>query len=302
MGLRTESRSPKPTDNIPTVHSSDTSKKANGTTDKNISCDNCTPASSNSVDSTSCLTNTPNIHINSIYVYNFSQDQQMGKNGSPFSTTRFQSPASSGGPICRICHEGDGREELVSPCRCAGTVGVVHKTCMERWLSTRCNPNDKCEICNYAFVTARSPKSIIEWIRSEENDGNHRRSLVGDVTCFILLTPLAIVSSYLCVEGAKKQVIWGNSLEAGCLMALATFLITIYFVWNVLTIRYHLKAYCIWRSRNQNVKLLRVQRVSTAAETSTNLEEVEAVPPETFDSTSPSVVIRIPDHPDLHRF
>ncbi|GIY75514.1 e3 ubiquitin-protein ligase MARCHF3 [Caerostris extrusa] len=224
---------------------------------------------STTVESTACLITPPRIHIGHVYVYNFTPEQS-SRNSSAFDTpiksTKYQSPAASSGPICRICHEGDVKEDLVSPCRCTGTVGLVHKTCMERWLSMRANSNDKCEICNYTFITARYPKSLLEWIRSDENNGNHRRSLMGDITCFMLLTPLAIVSSFLCVEGAKRQVIWGNSLEAGCLMALATFLITIYFVWNVLTVRYHLRSFLKWRLKNQNVKLLRVQRVSTAIE------------------------------------
>ncbi|GFY08901.1 e3 ubiquitin-protein ligase MARCHF2 [Trichonephila clavipes] len=134
------------------------------------------------------------------------------------------------------------------------------------------------------------------WIRSDENSGSQRRGLMGDLTCFLLLTPLAAVSSFLCVEGAKRQVLWGNSLEAGCLMALATFLITVYFVWNMLTIRYHMKIFLGWRLKNQNVKLLRVQRISTATDSSVNNYSVETMAPEVLASNgSPSVSITISD-------
>lgn len=261
-------------------------------------CANGSQVESNSIQSAACLITPPNIHISHMYVYNFTPDPK-GRNSSTFDTpvksSKYQSPAASSGPICRICHEGDGKEDLVSPCRCTGTVGLVHKSCMERWLSTRTNTNDRCEICNYTFVTARYPKSLLEWIRSDENSGSQRRGLMGDVTCFMLLTPLAIVSSFLCVEGAKRQVLWGNSLEAGCLMALATFLITVYFVWNILTIRFHLKIFLRWRLKNQNVKLLRVQRISTATESSTNYR-VETMSPEILASNgSPTVSITISD-------
>ncbi|PRD23737.1 UNVERIFIED_CONTAM: march2 [Trichonephila clavipes] len=156
-----------------------------------------------------------------------------------------------------------------------------------------------------------------KWIRSDENSGSQRRGLMGDLTCFLLLTPLAAVSSFLCVEGAKRQVLWGNSLEAGCLMALATFLITVYFVWNMLTIRfvkyligysnmdiiyvrqslrYHMKIFLGWRLKNQNVKLLRVQRISTATDSSVNNYSVETMAPEVQASNgSPSVSITISD-------
>ncbi|XP_035218496.1 E3 ubiquitin-protein ligase MARCH3-like isoform X2 [Stegodyphus dumicola] len=243
-----------------------------------------TPGKSPFKSSTASLFTPPNIHIGHMYVYNITPEQLDRNSLSPFESpinkipTKFQSPAASSGPICRICHEGDTKEDLVSPCRCTGTVGLVHLTCMERWLSTRYETNDKCEICNYTFATVRSPKSVLEYIRSDENL-MQRRSLMGDMTCFLLLTPLAVVSSFLCVEGAKKQVAWGNSLEAGCLMALATFLVTMYSIWNILTFRYHLKGYMRWRSRNQNVRLLRVQRVSTDDDScGNNLQGIQVIP------------------------
>lgn len=35
-------------------------------------------------------------------------------------TLKFISPAASSGPFCRICHEGDASEDLVSICKCSG--------------------------------------------------------------------------------------------------------------------------------------------------------------------------------------
>ena len=32
--------------------------------------------------------------------------------------------------MCRICHEADEEEELVSPCDCAGTMGMLHISCL----------------------------------------------------------------------------------------------------------------------------------------------------------------------------
>lgn len=77
---------------------------------------------------------------------------------------------SSPGPICRICHEGevicifswsrncssvsmyllfcvpgDKEEALLSPCNCSGSMLLVHKTCLEKWLST--SSTDHCELC-----------------------------------------------------------------------------------------------------------------------------------------------------------
>ena len=33
-------------------------------------------------------------------------------------------------PICRICHESAIFENLISPCRCAGSLGFIHNTCL----------------------------------------------------------------------------------------------------------------------------------------------------------------------------
>ena len=43
--------------------------------------------------------------------------------------------ASSLRPLCRICHlsgdiNGNGEDQLISPCRCAGTMQFVHTSCL----------------------------------------------------------------------------------------------------------------------------------------------------------------------------
>ena len=43
----------------------------------------------------------------------------------------------SSGVFCRICHDGDlDGDKLISPCSCSGSVGLIHKACIEKWLST----------------------------------------------------------------------------------------------------------------------------------------------------------------------
>ena len=61
---------------------------------------------------------------------------------------------------CRICHD-DG--DLISPCNCTGSVGLVHLTCLERWLST--DGKSSCEICMYEYQVVRKFKSCSEVIR-----------------------------------------------------------------------------------------------------------------------------------------
>ena len=68
-------------------------------------------------------------------------------------------------PICRICHCSSEEEELIQPCRCSGSVGYAHESCIRKWLvsSTR----SACELCNYEFKT--ETKRIID-IQKVKND------------------------------------------------------------------------------------------------------------------------------------
>lgn len=66
----------------------------------------------------------------------------------------------SDGPICRICHEGGSSEGLLSPCDCTGTLGTVHKSCLEKWLSS--SNTSYCELCHTEFSIERRPKPLKE--------------------------------------------------------------------------------------------------------------------------------------------
>ncbi|XP_074157449.1 E3 ubiquitin-protein ligase MARCHF2 isoform X2 [Sminthopsis crassicaudata] len=67
---------------------------------------------------------------------------------------------TSDGPICRICHEGSSGEVLLSPCDCTGTLGTVHKSCLEKWLSS--SNTSYCELCHTEFVVERRPRPFTE--------------------------------------------------------------------------------------------------------------------------------------------
>lgn len=67
---------------------------------------------------------------------------------------------SSDGPFCRICHEGANGESLLSPCVCTGTLGAVHKSCLERWLSS--SNTSYCELCHTEFAVEKRPRPLTE--------------------------------------------------------------------------------------------------------------------------------------------
>lgn len=62
------------------------------------------------------------------------------------------------GPQCRICLAGSSIENLTaSPCRCSGSMGHLHPSCLDQWLATR--GQHLCEICLHPL---RSPRNSID--------------------------------------------------------------------------------------------------------------------------------------------
>uniref|UniRef100_A0AAR2LUR8 RING-type E3 ubiquitin transferase n=2 Tax=Pygocentrus nattereri TaxID=42514 RepID=A0AAR2LUR8_PYGNA len=156
-------------------------------------------------------------------------------------------------PMCRICHDGGGQEELLSPCECAGTLGTIHRSCLEHWLSA--SSTSFCELCHFQFSVQRKARPLLEWLR---NPGlrQEKRTLFGDMVCFLLITPLATISGWLCLRGAVDHLHFSSRLEAVGLIALTVALFTIYLFWTLVSLRYHCRLYNEWRQTNQRVVLL----------------------------------------------
>ncbi|NXJ64411.1 MARH3 ligase, partial [Rostratula benghalensis] len=74
-------------------------------------------------------------------------------------TLATQSPFNDR-PMCRICHEGSSQEDLLSPCKCTGTLGTIHRSCLEHWLSS--SNTSYCELCHFRFAVERKPRPLVE--------------------------------------------------------------------------------------------------------------------------------------------
>uniref|UniRef100_A0A672YFM5 RING-CH-type domain-containing protein n=1 Tax=Sphaeramia orbicularis TaxID=375764 RepID=A0A672YFM5_9TELE len=153
-------------------------------------------------------------------------------------------------PICRICHEGGSSGDLLSPCECAGTLAMVHQSCLEHWLCT--SNSSHCELCHHHFTLERLPKTFSEWLCSPSIQ-QQRRTLYGDAACFLFITPLACVSGWLCVQGAM-DLYYTNGMEALGLLVLTLALFTIYVFWTV-SLRYHQHLFNTWKTTDQKVRL-----------------------------------------------
>lgn len=60
-----------------------------------------------------------------------------------------------------------------------------------------------------------------------------KRTLFGDMVCFLLITPLATISGWLCLRGAVDHLHFSSRLEAVGLIALTVALFTIYLFWTL---------------------------------------------------------------------
>jgi E3 ubiquitin-protein ligase DOA10 len=55
--------------------------------------------------------------------------------------------------ICRSCHEREPAGDLIAPCRCSGSVGKVHRACLDQWRAVSLNPDSftRCDICTTPY-------------------------------------------------------------------------------------------------------------------------------------------------------
>ncbi|XP_040436106.1 LOW QUALITY PROTEIN: E3 ubiquitin-protein ligase MARCHF3 [Falco naumanni] len=172
---------------------------------------------------------------------------------SVMRTLNTQSSPFNDQPMCRICHEGSSQEDLLSPCECTGTLGTIHRSCLEHWLSS--SNTSYCELCHFRFAVEHKPRPLVEWLRNP-GPQHEKRTLFGDMVCFLFITPLATISGWLCLRGAVDHLHFSSRLEAVGLIALTVALFTVYLFWTLVSFRYHCRLYNEWRQTNQQVILL----------------------------------------------
>uniref|UniRef100_A0A3B3Q3B6 Uncharacterized protein n=1 Tax=Paramormyrops kingsleyae TaxID=1676925 RepID=A0A3B3Q3B6_9TELE len=171
--------------------------------------------------------------------------------GPPLHAHVFNATHDVGTLFCRICHEGGGAEQLLSPCECSGSLASVHRSCLERWLTA--SSTGRCELCRFEFALERQPRPLTEWLHAPSMR-YQRRTLCGDALCFTFITPLASLSGWLCVRGAV-DLYHSSSMEAAGLLVLTAALLVIYLFWTTVSLRYHVHLFEMWRQTNQQVRL-----------------------------------------------
>lgn len=75
---------------------------------------------------------------------------------------------------------------------------------------------------------------IAQWLK-DPGPRSEKRTLLCDMACFLLITPLAAISGWLCLRGAQDHLQLKSRLEAVGLIALTIALFTIYILWTLVT-------------------------------------------------------------------
>ncbi|CAH8830395.1 unnamed protein product [Trichobilharzia szidati] len=166
--------------------------------------------------------------------------------------------SKTNGLYCRICLESSNSAEFISPCNCTGTIGILHKHCLERWLNI--SRSRTCEICGFKFEVSRCYPTFSEWIWFGGNgDGVHRRKhLWTDFICLLLMLPLLTLCAWLTVSSSQEEIgtnqrsfPW-QSFSLGLLCSL---LLVVFTIWLTFSVRYHHQSWKIWRVDNSYIVL-----------------------------------------------
>ncbi|XP_061174337.1 E3 ubiquitin-protein ligase MARCHF8-like [Saccostrea echinata] len=166
------------------------------------------------------------------------------------STQIFSLNSSVSEPVCRICHGTSNTEQLMSLCYCAGSIGLMHVSCLQRWLGS--SDKTQCELCHFNFAMERKPKPFYMYLSNPGTKGDRYR-LVFDIVCLCLLSPSTLTVVSLCIYGASLYRPYRAEFVG--LLALGILLLVLFTVWLMICLRMNIKKWKEWKQFNQRVKL-----------------------------------------------
>lgn len=144
-------------------------------------------------------------------------------------------------------------------------MGPVHVKCLEHWLEE--SNRNSCELCGYEFQVERTPRykaitSIIIWLcLSQHRRQLYMHNLRTDLLRCLVVTPVTIICSYICVIGADFYAMnnYNNFPPARwttySLIVMMALLIFSYFIWIYMTVQYHQNAWFCWWQKTSAVKI-----------------------------------------------
>ncbi|XP_059164910.1 uncharacterized protein LOC131947669 [Physella acuta] len=143
---------------------------------------------------------------------------------------------------CRICHDDGGREKLVSPCYCSGSVGFVHVSCLKKWLGL--NGRTSCELCSYTFPMVKVYPAVWQYFKVPLD-----QLLLKDILCLFMFIATFI---FLCIASVVCFKLMGKmDTEIVFLMLIFSLFGLLFFFFLIVDIIvYRCKDILIWRKEN----------------------------------------------------
>ncbi|XP_034826361.1 E3 ubiquitin-protein ligase MARCHF8-like isoform X2 [Maniola hyperantus] len=179
---------------------------------------------------------------------------------SNLEVVQRDSLSSIGSNVCRICMTR-GKERLISPCNCKGSLANVHLSCLQRWLNQV--GRNHCELCGFSYPAIRTPRyTVLQALRLWFCNPRNRSHLQSDCLIFWLLSTVTAGLLAVCIVGTQYFVIEGNNfgishritetaMDFFMAIVLCGYSVTVYFLWKD-----HYVMWNRWRRANVNVQLL----------------------------------------------
>lgn len=168
-----------------------------------------------------------------------------------------------------------------------GTMGAIHVKCLEHWLEE--SNRNSCELCGHVFQVERTPRykaitSIIIWLCISQHQRQlYMRNLRTDLLRCIIVTPVTIICSYICVVGADFYAMnnYNNFPPARwttySLLVMMALLIFSYFLWIYMAVQNHQKIWFYWWQKTSAVKITLPLQNKTSIYYKSNISQVWTV-------------------------
>ena len=84
-----------------------------------------------------------------------------------------------------------------------------------------------------------------KWLRRPSKPSD-RRNLIGDVVCYLMLTPLSAISAWLCIGFALRKDKPAHTWEMIGFLTLSVILLVIYMIWCLVSIGLSCQTLLVW--------------------------------------------------------
>lgn len=179
--------------------------------------------------------------------HTWDEEDEEGAPGSPVDSVSISSEESA---VCRICFFGEDKRPLLKPCHCRGTIGYVHKECLQQWITR--SADGKCQICHFQFTVRKEPKPFWRLL----GDPTARRNVLGYLALgAVFSASIAFIFSLAWLYALRLTTRLGDK-TAALLMVLLAVQNVLWHYFPFLSFMYSFDAFREWYHKNTSFKLV----------------------------------------------